>query len=135
MANSPYVSHDTCHELLVTCQVSHVTCQVSHVPCNSQTIRAREHKFWEKFHLIPLVTCHKSCLPCPMSHVMSHMFLSSFFGQNGEASHWSVCYQRGLPSLGLVMTRRVIPGYRGSKNINNSIGTSPGSFKRPGVSG
>ena len=33
-----------------------------------------------------------------------------------------------------LMTRRLIPGYRGANPFNNSIGTPSGSFKQPGVS-
>ena len=49
------------------------------------------------------VTCHVSRVTCHMSHVtcyMSHDIFNFFiFWQNGGASQWSVCYQRGLPRL------------------------------------
>ena len=80
----------------VRCQVSGVTCQVSHFTSNSQTVRARELKFWEKVHLSHLspVTCHVSRVTCHMSH-----FLLLFFLQSGEASRWMAGYQRGRPRL------------------------------------
>ena len=53
--------------------VSHVTCHMSRV------------------------TCHVSRVTCQVSHVRCQMFF--FFGQNGRASRWRVCYQRGLPRL------------------------------------
>ena len=45
------------------------------------------------------VTCHMSCVTCPLI-----FFVSSSFGQSGEASQLRVCFQRGLPRL--VWTRR-----------------------------
>ena len=60
------VSCDTCHMSCVTCQVSHVTSY-------SQTIRARELKCWEKFHLLPRIMCHMLCVTCHMSCVTCHM--------------------------------------------------------------
>ena len=59
----PCVSHDTIHMSCVTCQVSGVVCQVSHVTSNSQTVRARELKFEEKFYLLNSVTCHGAKVP------------------------------------------------------------------------
>ena len=46
---------------------------MSHVTCNSQTVRARELKFWEKDHLLPPVTCHFSHVRFHVSHVRCHM--------------------------------------------------------------
>ena len=93
---------------------------------HSQTVWARDLKFWQHVHLPPWVTCHISRVTCHMScvtyhlshitcplspvtchvsYVMCHMlqyflfFFSYFFGQSGEASRWRVCYQRGLPRL------------------------------------
>ena len=44
------------------------------------------------------VTCHVSPVTCHMSHVTCQIFfIYLFFGQSGEASQGSVCYQRGLP--------------------------------------
>ena len=56
-----------------TCHVSGVACQVSHVNCNSETVRAREPKFWEKVHLLPPVICLVSCVSSHASHVMCHV--------------------------------------------------------------
>ena len=61
------------------CQVSGVTCQMSYVTSNSQTVRARDLKFWEKVHLLPLVTCHMSLATCHMLHVTCHEYFFSFF--------------------------------------------------------
>ena len=83
------MSHDTCYVSSVTCKVSGVTCQVSHITCNSQTIRARGLKSKRKF-----TSSHLSFVMCYLCH-MSHVFMCSC-GQNGEASLWRVCYQRGL---------------------------------------
>ena len=81
--------------------------KLSSVHLHSQTVRARELKFWEKVHLLPRVICHVShamchvsCVPCHMSCVtchVSHVFV--FFGQRVGASRWRVFYQRGLPCL------------------------------------
>ena len=50
----------------ITCPVSHfrchlsgVTCQVSHATGNSQTIRYRELKFWEKIPRVSHTKCYK----------------------------------------------------------------------------
>ena len=40
---------------------------------NSQTVRARELKFWENAHPPPHVTCHVSRVTCRMSHITRHM--------------------------------------------------------------
>ena len=58
---------------------------------HSQTIRARVLKFLEKVHFTPLVTCHVSHVPCPMSHVI--------FLESGEASLLRVWYHWGLYRL------------------------------------
>ena len=72
----------------------------------SQTVRARELKFWENVH--PPQTCHMSCVtchvPCHVSDVTCHVSHVTFlffiiFGQSGEAYWWRVCYQWGLPCL------------------------------------
>ena len=47
-------------------------------------------------HKTKRVTCHVSRVTCHMSHFFYFYF---FFGQNGEAYRWRVCYQRGLPRL------------------------------------
>ena len=90
--------------------------KISSPKLHSQTIRARELKFWEKVHHPPLhvmcqvshvtchisgVTCHMSCVTCHMSQFffLFYLFIYLFFGQSGEASRWRVCYQRGLPRL------------------------------------
>ena len=36
---------------------------------------------------------------CHVSHVTCHVSFIIFFGQNGGACSWTVCYQRGLPRL------------------------------------
>ena len=95
---------------------------------NSQTVRARELKFWENVHPTPCVMCHVSCVmchvscvTCHVSHVTCHLssvtchmsnknlqifnfFVSFFFCLkkkllSGGARRWRVCYQRGLPRL------------------------------------
>ena len=83
-----HVTHVMCHVKNVRCQVPGVICQVSHVTCNSQTVRARELKFWEKFHLLPHVTCQVSHVKCNLKS-----------GKNDDASRCRVCYQQGLPRL------------------------------------
>ena len=40
------------------------------------------------------VTCHVLGGTC---HIFSYFASSVSVGQNGEASRWKVCYQRGLP--------------------------------------
>ena len=50
---------------------------------HSQTVKARELKFWEKVHL-------------PPSHVCCFLV---FLRQISEACRWRVCYQRGLHCL------------------------------------
>ena len=80
----------------------------------TQTLWARELKFWENVHPRPRVTCQLSGVTCHVSSVRCQVsgyrcyvsgvisqvsvFLS-FFGQSGGASPWRVCYQRGLPHL------------------------------------
>ena len=80
-----HVTHVICHMSHVWFQVSGVTCQVSHLTCNSQTIRAREPKFYEKVHLLSPVTCHMSHVICHMSLVIYTFFYqwchSGFFEQ------------------------------------------------------
>ena len=49
-----------------------------------------------KYHMSH-VTCHLSHVTCHMPQVTCKLFLGG--GQNGEASHWRICYQRGLPRL------------------------------------
>ena len=48
---------------------------------------------------VSCVTRHVSCVMCHVSHVTCHIFFFFFFGRNGEAYRWRVCYQRGLPRL------------------------------------
>ena len=48
------------------------TCQSSK-RYKSQTVKARELKFWEKVCLPPRVMCHMSCVTCHMSRVTCHM--------------------------------------------------------------
>ena len=102
-----HISHVTCHMSGVRCHTSGVPCQVLHVTSNSQTVRARELKFWEKVHLSP-VTCQMSRVRCHISHVTCQMslflvfFSLSFFG--GEVmklvvTRWRIFYQRGQPRL------------------------------------
>ena len=77
-----HVTHVICHVSHVSCHVSGVICQVSHVTSNSQTVRARELKFWEKVHLLhPLspVTCHMSHVKCQTLHVTCQMSHVIFF--------------------------------------------------------
>ena len=50
----------------------------------SQTVRARELKFWENVHHVWSVTCHVSRVTCHVSHVTCHLspvtcFFSFFF--------------------------------------------------------
>ena len=79
---------------------------------NSQTIRARDLKFWHNDHHPLCVLCHMSCVMCHVSHVtchMSHVACHVSFvtttkkmkknGQSGGASRSRVCYERGLPRL------------------------------------
>ena len=82
---NPSLSRDTCHMSCVTCLMSGVRCHTSGVPCqvlhvtsNSQTVRARELKFWDKVHLLQPVTSYMSYVKCHMSHVTWHLF-SLFF--------------------------------------------------------
>ena len=75
-------------------------------------------KFLENVHPTLCVTCHVSPVMCHLSRVTCHLshvnifFFFFFFtqkklenyplkkiGQNGGASRWRVCYQRGLPRL------------------------------------
>ena len=64
----------------------------------SQTVNAREMKFWENVHSPPSVTCHMSGVSCQVPCVRRPV--SQFlFGQSGGASRWRVCYQLGLPRL------------------------------------
>ena len=72
-----HVSHVTCHVQRVMCHMSYVTCLVSPVTChlspftchhNTQIVKARDLKFWEKVHLPHLwhVLCHMSQVTCHM---------------------------------------------------------------------
>ena len=72
--------------------------EISSEHLHSQTVRARELKFWEKVHLPPPELCHVKHATCHMSCVIL-FFLNLFVGQSGEARRWRVCYQRGLPRL------------------------------------
>ena len=79
----------------------------------SQTIRARELKFWENVHPpqhvtchvsrvtchVSRVTCHMSRVTCHVSHVTFFFIYFFFFWKSGEDYRWRVCYQRGLPRL------------------------------------
>ena len=82
------------------------------IHCYSQTIRARELKFWENAHPTPCVmghmsrvTCHVSLVTCHMSYVillfyiLIFFFLSKNFLQSGRASRWRVCYQWYPPRI------------------------------------
>ena len=40
-----------------------------------------------------------SRVKCHMSDFLFNLFAINFFGPNGEACWWRVCYQRGLPRL------------------------------------
>ena len=62
---------------------------------HSQTVWARDLKFWENVHLSPCATCH-------MSHVLCHnliILFFVFFWQNGKAGGWRVCNQMCQPCL------------------------------------
>ena len=66
--------------------------------CPISPVRARELKFWQKFHLPPLsrVRCHVSHVTFHMSGDMCHFsFFSFFLGKGGDVSWWRVCHQRG----------------------------------------
>ena len=65
--------------------MSCVTCHMSHVTCQ-----------------VSPVTCHLSCVTCHISH-----------GQSGEASRWSVCYQRGLPPIVSLLNPQLLSGFSG----------------------
>ena len=82
----------TCHMSLVMCQMSCVMRHVSGVTCHSQTVRARDLKFWEYVHLPPSVTCQMSHVLRLLSCVTSHSIT-----QSGWASWWRVCYERANP--------------------------------------
>ena len=103
---TPCVSHDTCHLLHVTYQVSGVTCQVSHVNSNSQTVKARELTIWVKVHLLPPVTCLMSCVTYNMSHVTFHVshvtcknLFCCFYLKKKNENDWSYSVN-GLISTG-----------------------------------
>ena len=71
---------------------------------HSQTVRARELKFWKKVYLPPSVMCHMSCVTCHVSHVMyhiscvtCHMFFLSFFDKVVKLVSWGSVWQRGYP--------------------------------------
>ena len=48
-------------------------CSESSRHCPSQTVRARELKFWENVHTPRCVSSHVSRVTCHVSHVMCHM--------------------------------------------------------------
>ena len=98
--------------------------EISSKHFHSQTVRARQLKFWAKVHHPPpvmchishvtchvsYVMCHMSCVTCHMSHVTCnvshitcHMLRATYhhfyFLQNGGASRRRVCYKSGLPCL------------------------------------
>ena len=56
----------------------------------TQSIRAKELKFWENFHHVSHVRCQVSGVRCLVSYI-------SFFGQSGGASRWRVYNQQGYP--------------------------------------
>ena len=75
---------------------------------HSQTVKARELKILEKVYFPLCVThvrCQMSGVTSHESHVLCHYFFF-FLGQIVGASHWRVCYQRGLPSLVKLVTLR-----------------------------
>ena len=86
--------------------------KISSTNLHSQTVRARELKFWEGS---PPPTCHVSCVTCHLSHVTCHM---SFVIQQkiiilrrDEASRWKVCYQRDLIRLVSICSIHLYPKY------------------------
>ena len=71
--------------LLLIIQLSNSSfVKISSKPCLSQTISARELKFWENVEPSPCVTCHMSPVMGHKSPVTCHW-----------TSQWGVCYQRG----------------------------------------
>ena len=80
-----HVSHVTFHVSCVTCHLSCVTCHMSLVTCDVSCVT---------YHCqMSHVMCHVSCVTCHVSYI--YFFLL----QNGGASWWRVCYQRGRPRL------------------------------------
>ena len=65
----------------VLCHVSQVTSHMWRVTYHmtsskyfhSQTVSAREMKFWQKVHLPQPIRCHVSCVMCHVSWVMGHV--------------------------------------------------------------
>ena len=75
----------------------------------TQTVTARELKFWENVH----PSRHVRCL---VSRVRYNVYLFLyFFWQNGGPSRWRVCYQQGLQHL--YETNRINRGYTKSLRI------------------
>ena len=92
------------------CHLSGGTCQVSHVTSNSQTVRGRELKFCEKVPLLPLVSCHMSCVMCHMSCVTCHMSLFLF---TKECSY----SMKGLLSTGPTLYSLILSNLELTKNV------------------
>ena len=67
--------------------------------CQSQTVRARELKFWENVHPPPLVTCHMSQVTCHMLNITFHISYISLFFFLFLAKWWSK-WVEGLLSMG-----------------------------------
>ena len=75
--------HPSCHRPLKQTQSSrgcsantfiiNLFVQVYSQYLHTQSIWARQMTFWENVHLPPHVTCHKSCVLCPVSHHISQM--------------------------------------------------------------
>ena len=65
--------------------------------CNSEIMFTPHH--------MSHVMCHVSNVMCQVSRVTWHMspFFSSLKKKSGGARRWRVCYQRGLPSLVLLL--------------------------------
>ena len=88
MFTPPNVSHVTCRVSRVTCHVSRVTCHLSHVTC----------------HLSPVLFYFKFLI---YFFSLKNKFTKNIYfkkiRQNGGASRWMVCYQRGLPRLVLTV--------------------------------
>ena len=77
--------HSLIHPLVPICSI----------PCYSQTIRARELKFWENVHPTLCVMCHVSCVKCQVSSVTCHI--------SGVACHFCLLFfslGEGLDLLG-----------------------------------
>ena len=61
------------------------------------------------------VMCHVSCVTCHVSHVMRHVSHVKK-NNNGGASWWRVCYQRGLPRLVFWLENSAKAWYFGRRN-------------------